>query len=384
MFKRLCNPLISNSFLLLGARGTGKSHLVSRLLADKSTLTVDLLVPELERRLRRRPSLLSSMIAERKDLEWVYIDEVQKVPALLDLVHQHIERDKMKFALTGSSARKLRRGSANLLAGRAFSYQLFPLSFYELGAAFVLDDVLAWGSLPKVINSASEQEKRIFLESYAHTYIKEEVLAEQLVRNIAPFESFLEVAAQMNGEIINFSKISRQIDSQHTSVRTYFDILVDTMMGFYLPGFASSARKRLALSPKFYFFDAGVQRALEFSLDSRLAASTFAYGKAFESLVVQEVYRLNSYFRKNYELSYIRTQAGVEIDLVLRKGSRELILIEVKSTASVRDDHLSALRSLGTDLKPTRSYCLSMDPVARLDGEIKVVPWQQGIMEIFE
>lgn len=384
MFPRFCKPLLSNSFFLLGARGTGKSCLVRRLLAEKEPLTIDLLIPELERRLRRRPSLLSSMIEERNNVEWVFIDEIQKVPELLDLVHRHIELDKIKFALTGSSARKLKRGAANLLAGRAYAYQLFPLTFAELGQHFEINTALTWGTLPRVVGIGSPEERRIFLETYTHTYLREDILAEQIIRKVAPFERFLEVAAQMNGEVLNFAKIGREIGSDSKMVSSYFTILCDTMMGFFLQGYSPSARKRATLAPKFYFFDIGVKRALDFTLEDSIGSGTYGYGKLFETLVIQQIYRLNSYFRRNYELSFIRTQNDVEIDLVLRRGRNKLILIEIKSTDEVRSDHLRSLKTLGKDLKPSARYCLSNDPVARVEDGIRVIPWQAGVVEIME
>lgn len=382
MFPRLCNPLLSNSFLLLGARGTGKSRLVTDLLKAENVLQIDLLVPELERRLRRSPSQLSGMIEDHGKVGWVFIDEIQKVPELLNLVHKQIESSEIRFALTGSSARKLKRGAANLLAGRAFSYQLFPLTAIELGAEFNLEHVLNWGSLPKAINSSSDEERRIFLESYAHTYVREEVLAEQLVRSVGPFESFLEVAAQMNGEPVNFSKIAREVESDHKTVRSYFDILVDTLLGFYLPAYSTSARKRSISSPKFYFFDLGVKRALELTLDSKIVPGTYAFGKAFETFVIEELYRLNAYRRTSFTFSYLRTQAGVEIDLILRKGQERLILVEIKSTSNVRDEHLDSLKALREDLKATECYCLSLDEIPRVESGVHILPWQLGIERI--
>jgi predicted AAA+ superfamily ATPase len=382
MYHRICNPLLSNSFFLLGARGTGKSRLIGELLREKRLVTVDLLVPELERRLRRRPSMLVSMIKAEKEVEWVFIDEIQKIPELLDIVHSQIEGSRIKFALSGSSARKLKRGAANLLAGRAYSYNLFPLTSVELGQDFDLSRTLRWGSLPKIMSIESDEERAIFLESYAQSYLREEVLAEQLIRKIAPFQAFLEVAAQMNGEILNFAKIGREIGSDSKVVRSYFDLLVDTMIGFYLGGFATSARKRVSLAPKFYFFDLGVKRALDFSLGESVSESTYGYGRLFETLVLQELYRLNSYYRKSYEFSYLRTQSGVEVDLVLRLGQRELILVEIKSTDAVRGDHLRSLLSLGAEIPATRRYCLSNDPYPRTENGVRIVPWQMGIEEI--
>jgi predicted AAA+ superfamily ATPase len=165
-------------------------------------------------------------------------------------------------------------------------------------------------------------------------------------------------------------------------VRSYFDLLVDTMIGFYIEGFTTSVRKRVTIAPKFYFFDLGIKRALDFSLGESVSESTYGYGKLFETLVLQELYRINSYCRRNYQFSYIRTQSGVEVDLVLRLGRRELILVEIKSTDAVRDDHLRSLLSLGKELSATKRYCLSNDPSPRIEDGVRIVPWRMGIEEI--
>jgi uncharacterized protein len=369
--------------MLFGARGTGKSRLVPHLLASTECLTVNLLQPELERALRRNPSSLTDMIKAHHNPEWVFIDEIQKVPELLNVIHHLIEETQTKFALTGSSARKLKHGAANLLAGRAFSYELYPFTAHELKDKFILNEAIAWGTMPKLTELSNAEEKKLFLESYALTYLNEEVLAEQLVRRAIPFKEFLSIAAQMHGEPINFTSIGRSIGSDHKTVRTYFDILADTLVGFYVTPFISSSRKRLAASPKFYFFDLGVKRALEFSLGETISTSSYGYGKAFETVVLLEIVRLNSYFRTNFQLHYLRTQQGVEVDLVIKKGSKNLIFVEIKSADSVRSEHLRNITRLSEEFRPTTSLLLSRDPVARIENGIEVMPWQMGISKLF-
>ena len=204
MFHRLAKPLLSNSFFLFGARGTGKTMLIEHLFKNTRHLAFDLLDDTTARRFRKDPSSLKSLFAATKQGKkgWVVLDEVQRVPKILNTVHQMIEKEKIYFALTGSSARKLKRGGANLLAGRAFVYHLFPLTFMELGNRFDLKQVMAFGSLPKLYSLKTDVEKKKYLQAYALTYVKEEIVAEQIVRSLDPFQDFLQVSAQMNGKIM--------------------------------------------------------------------------------------------------------------------------------------------------------------------------------------
>jgi predicted AAA+ superfamily ATPase len=190
--------------------------------------------------------------------------------------------------LTSSSARKLKRGSANLLAGRAFTYKLFPLTHLELAKQFDLNQALTYGTLPKLLEYEDNNDKVEFLRSYTQTYLREEIQIEQLVRRLNPFRDFLELAAQNNGEILNYTKISRDIGVDHKTVANYYQILEDTLVGFYLPPFHKSVRKRQLESPKFYLFDTGVKRALERSFNIPLNKRSYAYGKAFEHFVILE------------------------------------------------------------------------------------------------
>jgi predicted AAA+ superfamily ATPase len=245
MFPRTLNLPKDNSFFLFGARGTGKTSLLEDLYPRNEALWIDLLDPKEERRFADNPNLLSERIsARRHDSPWVVIDEVQKVPAILDVVHREIESRKALFALAGSSARKLRRGSANLLAGRAFVFSLHPITAFEAAKSFSLDDALQWGTLPRIFGLSSNSSKDLFLDAYVHTYLLEEVTAEQLVRNIQPFRRFLEVAAQASGTIINFSAIAREIQVDTKTAQNYFSILEDTLLGSFLPAFNQSVRKQ--------------------------------------------------------------------------------------------------------------------------------------------
>ena len=222
-------------------------------------------------------------------VEWILIDEVQRAPRLLDVVHRLIESTGKRFVLTGSSARKLRRGASNLLAGRAFVYNLYPLTVPELQDAFVLEDALHWGTLPRIYSLAGREEKNAYLRAYALTYLKEEIVAEQIIRRLDPFREFLEVAAQSNGTIINYANIARDVGADPKTVVSYFSVLEDTLVGFHLPAYHRSIRKQQRANPKFYYVDIGVKRSLERTLEVPLRTGTYEFGKAFAHFVITQI-----------------------------------------------------------------------------------------------
>jgi predicted AAA+ superfamily ATPase len=243
----------SNSFFLFGARGTGKSSLLRKLFSDTEAVWVDLLDPELCDRLSAYPNRLLDMI-DGQNKKWVVIDEIQKVPQLLEIVHQKIFKKEFLFALTGSSARKIKRGASNLLAGRAFVFTLFPFTSVELGEAFQLQRALEYGTLPEVWNFNNDLDRKRYLKSYATTFVKEEIIAEQIVRKLTPFRRFLEASAICNGEIANFSNIAKDISSDPKTVSNYYEILEDTLLAFSLPSFGTSIRKRQKKAKKILLF----------------------------------------------------------------------------------------------------------------------------------
>ena len=322
---------------------------------------INLLDPESEDRYARDPALLMQEIrALRNPVEWIVIDEVQKVPRLLDSVHAIIESKEIqnppKFALTGSSARKLKRGGANLLAGRAFVNHLFPLTHRELGESFCLDEILKWGSLPKKFSFTEDKERQAFLRSYALTYLKEEVWAEHLVQDLEPFRKFLEIAAQMNGHLINFSKIAQDVSIDDKTVKKYFQILEDILLGIVLEPYAKSVRKRQLKSPKFYLFDLGVKRALDRTLTNTLNKQTYEYGRAFEHFVIAEMHRLHEYNPKDFHFSFFNTQNGTEVDLIVDRPGMPTALVEIKSTTQVSEDDTSVLKNLKRDIPNSEAF----------------------------
>jgi predicted AAA+ superfamily ATPase len=383
MIKRSLNILKSNSFFLFGARGVGKTKLVETLLPANERVVIDLLDPNEFEIFSLNPKELSARLQKLPvNCQWVFIDEVQRVPSLLDLVHQNIEKTDLKFALTGSSARKLKRGGANLLAGRAYTYHLFPFTFGELATDFNLLDALEWGTLPKITTISAPEERKIFLQTYAHTYIREEIQAEQVVRKLEPFRRFLSVIAQSNGTIISYANIARDVGTSDVTVRSYFQILEDTLLGFLLEPYHQSIRKRQRENPKFYLFDTGVQRALSRTLDVPLKPQTYAFGRAFEHLILCEITRLISYLRNDFTLSYLRTKDDAEIDIIIERPGMPIVLVEIKSNERIDDDDVATLRRFLPDFSGANAICLSLDPHPKVLHGIDCVYWSEGIKQI--
>lgn len=382
MYTRSLNVIKKHSFFLFGARGTGKSSYIQHHFSEEEALYVDLLLPWEFDVLNRDPEELSRRIsALPNEQRWVIIDEVQRIPKLLNLVHHHIERSNVFFGLTGSSARKLKRGAANLLAGRALIYSLFPLTHIELGPDFDLLKVLSVGSLPGIFTADPTIQSKM-LSAYTHTYLREEVQAEQLVRAIDPFHLFLAVAGQMSGKLVNYSAIARESGVSDRSIKEYFQILEDTLLGFHLLPFHESIRKRQLHSPKFYIFDEGIQRSLAGTLSIPLQTGTSAFGDAFERWLICEVYRLIKYADNDYQMSYLRTKDDAELDLILQRPGLPNALIEIKSTDSIRPEHVSTLKRFARDMAHAEAFLLSRDPHPKIIDGIKILPWRQGLQEL--
>ncbi len=386
MLDRLIQLPKEKHFLLFGPRGTGKSTWLRACFPD--ALWINLLDHEEEQRFSNNPNELAAIVRalvhDENTIHTIVIDEIQKVPKLLDIVHLLIEeKHPVYFVMTGSSARKLKRGSANLLAGRAFVYHLFPFSFLELNEEFSLQTALNWGLLPAIYAQEDDESRQLFLTAYANTYLKEEIVAEQLVKNLNPFRRFLEVAAQMNGKIINFSSIARDVGVPDGTVKEYFSILEDTLIGFFLEPFHHSFRKRLLAKPKFYFFDTGITRALARTLQISCQEGTSMYGEIFEHLVILECIKLATYHNLDYRFSYLSTKDGAEIDLVVDRPGKRHLFIEIKSATQIFSEDLRTVRQLAQDFKTCEALCFSRDTyVKELDG-VTVYPWQQGVAQFF-
>ena len=367
----------NHSFFLFGARGTGKSTLLKSMPFLRSSLYIDLLNQEEEEKYSLQKDLLLEQALAMKKGSWITIDEVQKIPKLLDIVHKIIEEKRIHFALSGSSARKLKRGGANLLAGRAFVFSLFPLTHQELGKEFSLDAALHWGTLPSILNQKNDKNKTRYLKAYTLTYLKEEIQVEQLIRNLDPFRLFLQIAAQMNGEIINYSNISKDTGVDHKTIQSYYEILQDTHLGFFLHPFSKSVRKVQIQSPKFYLFDLGVKRSLANQLQVPLLPNNYEYGAAFENWVINEIYRFNIYRELDYQLSYLKTKDNVEIDLVIERPGTSTMLIEIKSSDRIDARHLRGLKNFEKDFPKAEFFCLSQVKRSQKVNDIWILPWQE-------
>jgi predicted AAA+ superfamily ATPase len=262
-------------------------------------------------------------------------------------------------------------------------YHLHALSCFELQNQFNLEKALHWGTLPRIFSLEGDAEKNEFLRSYADTYLKEEIWSEQVVRKLQPFRRFLEVAAQCNGTIINYANIARDVGVDDKTIKEYFCILEDTMIGFFLESFHNSFRKRLVEKPKFYFFDPGVVRALSRRLSVPLTPKTAAYGAAFEHFVLLEFFRLGSYFQPDYRFSFIRTSTDVEVDIVVERPGKPLLCIEIKSSDAIHERDIGAFSRLTKDIHNCEAIVLSQDRFMKKYDHVTCYPWKQGLVEYF-
>jgi predicted AAA+ superfamily ATPase len=261
-------------------------------------------------------------------------------------------------------------------------YNLFPLTHREIGHAFDLAATLRWGTLPKILQYASDGDKNQFLRAYALTYVQEEIRAEQIVRRLDPFRHFLEVAAQSNSRIVNSTKIADDVGVDTKTVQAYFSILEDTLVGTLLPAYHDSVRKRQRSNPKFYFFDTGVKRALERTLTVELREGTYAFGEAFEHFLIAEILRLSSYACNDWRFSYLRTSGQAEIDLIIERPGMPKALIEIKSSGRITERDTRALNHFYPDLGPAEAFCLSRDPHQKKIGAVWCLPWKEGLAKL--
>ncbi len=335
MYSRSINLPKRQSFFLFGPRLTGKSTLLRQSYAAEEVLFLDLLKPSVHQKYLAEPEMLIREIEAAKDkYKRVILDEIQRAPALLDVAHHLMESSlgrHLQFIMSGSSARKLKRSKANLLGGRAWSLELFPLTYEELGKDFVLEKALSFGTLPKIYAAQGEDAEE-GLRAYVETYLTEEIKAEALTRNLGAFIRFLPMAAAESGHIVNASNIGREVGVSYKTVQEYFQILEDTLVGFWLEPFAKTARRRMSKQPKFYFFDTGVLRALKKTLKVPVERFSPEFGDLFENFFINEVRRLNSYHRLDLTLTFYRTEAGAEVDLIVQKPGKAWLAMEVKAT----------------------------------------------------
>jgi len=373
------------SFFLFGPRGTGKSTWLQEALPD--ALRLDLLDSSLYFELLRAPHRLQALIGNRPAGAWVVLDEIQKIPPLLDEVHRLMELKRWRFALCGSSARKLRRGGANLLAGRALTLSMESFSAAELGAEFDLEAALNWGQLPFVRNEPEAAAD--ILAAYVNTYLKEELQAEGLIRNVPPFVRFLGVAGQINAQAVNVQNIARDAAVARSTVDTYFSVLADTLVGHVLHAWRPGLKVREAAQPKFYWFDPGVARAAAGLL--RDPADRIWQGAALETLVFHELRVYNEVSRKQRPLFYYRTPAGVEVDFIIETARRRpgspsrVAAIEVKRAERWDRAWDKPLRSLAetSDIKVERMIGVYCGSRSYQFDRVRVLPVADFVKELF-
>lgn len=371
---KLTDLIAKKSFFLFGPRGTGKSFLIRHSLTQ-STFTVNLLRTSLQLRLLQDPSALAEMIAEQApDPETVIvIDEIQKIPLLLDEVHRLIEEEGRRFLLTGSSARKLKAAGVNLLAGRAWIAHLFPLTFAEI-PQFDLSRYLRYGGLPSVILSDSPEEE---LDAYIQTYINEEIKSEGAVRKIPAFVEFLRLAALSNAEQINFTKIAQDVGVSPPTIASYFQILEDTLIGFQVRPWQKSTSRKAVSTSKFYFFDTGVVNTL--AGIEHIDRHSNLYGNLFEHWVALELRAFISYTRTKASLEFWRTEDKIEVDFVIDRH----IAVEVKATRKVTSSDLKGLRALRSEDPHLTLYLVSDDPLDRHHEGIHLLHWKSFITRLW-
>ncbi len=373
-FPEIHSSLKGNCFLF-GPRQCGKTTILKEL---EHIRYLDLLSTDEFLKYNQRPGFLFSEVAALPNKTGrIIIDEIQKVPRLLDEVQRCLDKfPNIEFILSGSSARKLKRGGANLLGGRAVNLSLYPLSILELGSDFSLDSVLAFGSLPKISTLISENNisyvKRL-LRAYVSIYLAEEIKAEALVRKLDSFQRFLEVSAGQFAQEINLSDLSDQTLVSLNSVKNYYSILEDTLLGFFLYPYSKSIRTQLTKTPKFYFFDNGVTRAIQGTINIEIG--NIERGFLFEQFMIQEAIKINSYFQKDLKLNFWKTSQGAEVDLVISRGAKLLLAIEFKASKFPSKRHLSGLKSFKREHpKVNTVLCAPIDQELLLDDEFRVLP----------
>ncbi|NLF25489.1 MAG: ATP-binding protein [Deltaproteobacteria bacterium] len=397
MITRAVNPLKvlekQKSVLLLGPRGTGKTVLLRQLIESKSNsdlsiLSIDLLQGGDFQRYLANPSQLTKEVEDKAlRLEegksvLVLIDEVQKVPALLDEAHHLIEKyhGRIVFLFSGSSARKLKRGGANLLAGRAISSHLFPLNQLETNLS--LSRALQFGTMPGVYLSNTGLEVET-LESYVSTYLQEEIQQESLVRGIERFSRFLEFAAQSNGQPVNFAKLGKQLGIAGKTAAGYFSILCDTLIANEISGWSTSVRRQLLQAPKFYFFDCGVLNALNGYLRIDLREGGYVYGNLFETFVINQLLGANHYYSLGFRFYYWRDKDGREIDLLLARNAFEPVAaIEIKSSTAPTVDDCPGFLPFKEEYAHVPRLCACNTPRSYTDDEIRFIPWKELVTDL--
>ncbi len=371
LYKRKLNLnqlLKKKSFFLFGPRGTGKTTLIDQTLP--SVKVYDLLDSSTYRRLLKQPELLEE---ENPKKALLVIDEIQKLPLLLDTAHRLIQKKGCRFLFTGSSARKLKRRSVNLLAGRAWQAELFPLSYSEI-PQFHLLKYLNRGGLPSIYDSAHYQEE---LRAYVSLYLREEIKHEALTRNIQAFAEFLDLMALFNGQEINYESFSRDLSISPNTLRNYMEILNDTLLGFFLTGYTKTKKRKAVSRSKFFLFDLGVNNIL--CHRGLIQKKSELFGMAFEHFIILEMRAFLSYSRKYLNMNYWRSASQKEVDLIAGHTA-----IEIKATELARDKHLKGLRALKEEGLLKNYILVSLDATERTTKDnIQILPWENFLKKLW-
>jgi len=370
--RQIFEGLGKESAFFWGARQTGKTTLLKSMFPD--SIYIDLLLNSEFLRFSQNSNLLREIVQVNKSEKPVIIDEIQRLPELLNEVHWLIVNKGTQFILSGSSPRKIIRSGVNLLGGRAFRYELYPLVFPEIDN-FNLNKVLNWGALPR--HYLAKNPKRL-LAAYIGSYLRDEIISEAKLKNVSAFSKFLESAAFSNTEMVNYSNIATDCGVSSVTVKEYFSILEDTLIGRFVPAYTKRAKRRVVVSPKFYFFDIGVANYL--LNQNQIIEKSEAYGKALEQLIYLELYAHSKYSDLNYEISFWRTATQIEVDFIL--GDCE-IAIEVKSTDNIQAKHIKGLRQFASEYDVKRLIVVSKDPYYRKIDNIEVMPVEKFLQDLW-
>ncbi len=366
----------SHSILLLGPRGTGKTSWVKAHFPN--ILYFDLLNMALYQEFLADPGLLEKRIpADFK--HWIIIDEIQKIPELLNEVHRLIESHHYRFILTGSSARKLRQKGVNLLAGRAFQYFMHPLTCYELGNDFSLTTALHYGLLPFVYSEGDDPQH--YLDTYITSYLREEIQQEGITRNIGEFSRFLQIASFSQGKMINYSEIAREASIERRVVASYFDIVHDLLLSHTLPVFSKKAKRRLVSHSKFYLFDVGVYRAIR--PKGPLDRTEEIDGAALETLFLQHLLAINDYGRLGYTFYFWRTSNQVEVDFIAY-GEKGFHAFEIKRKRTITPKDLTGLKAFGEDYTMAKLYIIYGGDHEEYHDNITAIPFEKALFRLKE
>ena len=363
--KQTFHDIGQESTFLWGARQTGKSTLLQTLFPESTYL--DLLLSDLYERLQKNPSLIRETILASGYKSPVIVDEIQRIPALLNEIHWLIVNKNIQFILSASSPRKIVRTGANLLGGRALRSELYPLVYKEI-PDFNLIRALNHGLLPRHYISKNPTP---LISAYIGSYLQDEIVAEARARNIQTFSRFLEAAAFSNGEVINFSNIAAECGVSAPTIREYFNILEETLIGRFLPSYRKKPKRRVIQSPKFYLFDIAIANYL---LKRRsIEAGSELFGRTFEHYIYHELHAHSRYSGLRYEISYWRTTSQIEIDFVL--GDHE-VGIEVKGSNQITPRHLKGLKHFAEEYRVKELILVSTDPFPRQVGNVNLMPWK--------